>query len=107
MKNKKNRRARVTAKLLLVGLPYLVSASSNAQTEPSDISNLSPDLGKVIVIPFDDLVIGAIREGKNTLAQQTFQYDALGRLIRVIDATNGNRRYNYDAADNRTSVTNN
>ena len=78
-----------------------------AQLLPSQITSLKPDIGKVIIIPFDDLVVAAVKEGENTPAQQTYQYDALGRLVRVVDSTNGNRTYNYDAADNRTSVTNN
>jgi len=92
--------------LTLSVLALLTITKVKAQTDPSDIQGIKPDMGKAIVIPFDDLVIAAVVEGKNTSASQTFQYDALGRLVRVIDPTNGNRRYNYDAADNRTSVTN-
>lgn len=35
-----------------------------------------------------------------------YQYDALGRIICVQDAIAGNRKFDYDAAGNRTHVSN-
>ncbi|MDF2176839.1 RHS repeat protein [Aliiglaciecola sp. CAU 1673] len=42
--------------------------------------------------------------GADTAVTLTYQYDALGRLIKVIDPYNGDRDYEYDAAGNRKSV---
>jgi YD repeat-containing protein len=41
----------------------------------------------------------------DTLVQLIYHYDALGRVICVEDATNGDRDYDYDDAGNRSQVT--
>jgi len=79
-----------------------------AQNQPSDIVNLSPtSAGRTLFIRYKNYLIPISAEGEVSVAQQSFDYDELGRLVRVFDSINGNRSYNYDAADNRTSVTNN
>ena len=51
-----------------------------------------------------DIALDEIKLTENASYQKRFEYDALGRLVEVIDDINGDRVYTYDAAGNRTVV---
>lgn len=42
---------------------------------------------------------------RNVAVTYTYKYDALGRLVKVVEPVNGDRQYDYDEAGNRTAVT--
>lgn len=58
-----------------------------------------------VSVAFSTAILLAALESRAQSVTQLFEYDALGRLVTVIDPHNGDRDYGYDPADNRTSVT--
>ncbi len=59
-----------------------------------------------ICSPLSGAVTVTVNRGPTTPVEVIvrYEYDALGRLVKVNDPLNGNRNYHYDAAGNRTSV---
>jgi YD repeat-containing protein len=51
-----------------------------------------------------DIAIDLVNFEISTSTTISYRYDALGRLVCVVDPTNGEREYQYDAAGNRENV---
>ena len=61
----------------------------------------------LVVILFATTFIVITGKGQTSPSGKTiaYKYDALGRVICVIDSKNGTRKYRYDPAGNRLAVT--
>lgn len=91
---------------LRTGNVYATPVSSTLTS--LDVENrIQSNLLKLAQLNNDYIVLSTTSMVIQSAGQPTvnsFTYDALGRLINVTDTINGDRKYGYDAAGNRTQV---